>query len=63
MKLYDLYKVSPWASIFIVERDSDCNIKERHEYNGTYDIANRQVVRINAAKYPMYASVLEVEIN
>lgn len=64
MTLGELYRVSPWATIFVVQRESatDTHIKGQWEYKGTNDIAGRQVTRINATRYPMYASVLEVEI-
>lgn len=62
MTVKELYNVSPWAFIFIVQRDQENGIKMCWEYKGGKLYSDREVKRINATSYPMYKSVLEVEI-
>lgn len=63
MTLKELYDVSPWAFVFVVQRNQENEIKMRWEYKGGSLYANRTVTRINATSYPMYKSVLEAEID
>ena len=63
MTLKELYDVSPWATIFVVQRDQENKIKMQWEYKGAKLYGNRNVTRIHATSYPMYKSVLEAEID
>lgn len=63
MTLKELYDVSPWAAIFVVQRDQENKIKMQWEYKGAKLYGNRNVTRIHATSYPMYKSVLEAEID
>lgn len=62
MTLKELYDVSPCSFVFVVQREEDFRVKGMFKYKGDKTIANRKVKRITAASYPMYKSVLEVEI-
>lgn len=62
MKLKELWKVSPQAFTFVVERDEDFNKVASHEYRGSGTDGEREVFRVLPTKYPMYAHVLEVEL-
>lgn len=63
MTLKELYKVSPQAFIFVVERDDDFSKISSHEYHGHGPDGEREVFRVLPTKYPMYAHVLEVELD
>ena len=63
MTVRELYNVSPWAHMFIVDRGDDNELKIQLEYTGGSLYANRTITRVNATRYPMYDSVLEVEID
>ena len=62
MTVNELYRVSPQAFLFIVERDADLNVTARHEYKGGKADGAKKVARVTPTKYPMYAHVLEVEV-
>lgn len=57
MKLKELWMVSPQSFIFV--RNEDGRVIE---YKGTKDLASRTVEKATATSYPMYKSVIEVEL-
>ena len=60
MRVFDVYLVSPQSHIFIREnKGNDSRVKE---YEGGNDYKDRVVSRITATSYPMFPSVLELEI-
>ena len=64
MTVKELWSISPWSHIFIVQRDERCEEKNLElEYKGGNLYANRTITRVKATRYPMYDSVLEVEID
>lgn len=62
LKLHDLWKVSPQAFVFIVERDERLMVTSKREYNGTGKDGERAVTRVTPTIYPMHGPTLEVEI-
>lgn len=60
--LHELWKLSPQAFTFIVERDHRLAVTGKREYNGTGKDGQREVTRITPTIYPMFGPVLEVEI-
>lgn len=57
MKLYELWRVSPQSFVFV--RLANGSVME---YRGGKNGADLEVSRVKATEYPMYKSVLEVEV-
>lgn len=62
MTVKELYNASPWSHIFIVRRD-ETSKEHLGYYGGGKQYADKKVMRVYATSYPMYKSVLEVEID
>ena len=57
MKVKDLYDLTSESFIFINLEDAGCI-----EYYGQDEFSEKEITHITATKYPMYNSVLEIEI-
>lgn len=57
MTVNDIYNMTAESFVFI--RDTEGMLME---YYGQSDLAGLKVVKITATKYPMYNSVLELEV-
>lgn len=62
MKLKELWRLSPQAHVFIVQRGDGIHETSRQEFNGEHALGERTVARITPTAYPMYKHVLEVEL-
>ena len=60
--LNEIWKLSPQAFTFVVERDHRLAVTSKRVYNGTGKDGSKEVTRITPTIYPMCGPVLEVEI-
>ena len=58
MKLRDLYNVTSESFIFIVGADG-----KKIRFEGEREYIDKKISHIKATSYPMYSSVLEVELS
>lgn len=61
MTVYELWKVSPQAFMYLVERNESLEVTRREEYRGSGKSGELTVSRVTPALYSMVKHVLEVE--
>lgn len=62
MTVYDVWKVCPQSHVFLVLRDKDSQSFFKVEYTGTRKYSNFVVSKLTSKVYPMFKSVIELEL-